>query len=435
MMMNRFKKNIQITVLTSLLLIPIMLWGYYKMTATHELWIGIYAGSSWDVPSGQENTILDDVIERFETEHPNVTVKYESGITKEDYSAWLSKRIVQGKQPDIFIIPENDFNLLASTGSLVNLENHLHSTIDPSAYYTASYEAGQYRGTQYALPFESNPVLMCINRDLLESQGIPIPQSGWTTKDFFDLCQQLTKDTDGDGIVDQYGYVGYSWQNAVAASGISPFLNNGSQVDINTTKMRDVLNWYHQLEELSGNYTVTSSDFDEGRVAFMPMTLAEYRTYKPYPYHVSKYSSFSWSCIEMPSQSPAKITEMNTSLFGISSKSHQTDLAWEFLQLLSYDEQTQQELLAQSQGATVLRTVMTSEKSAKILQNDTFGTTALSVQTLDQVLDSAQAAPNFRSYNDVIEKADYLISQSLSKDSIDSDLGDIQEELRVELGR
>ncbi|WP_162011480.1 ABC transporter substrate-binding protein [Streptococcus sp. S784/96/1] len=431
--MIRFKRHIKLIIFLCALIIAILIFGYLKWTSPKVLSIGIYAGSSWDVPSGQENTLLDDVIKRFEEGHPNVRVKYESGITKEAYSDWLSDRIVQGSQPDVFIIPENDFNLLASTGSLLNLEKNIRRTIDTSMYYTASIKAGQYRDVSYALPFESNPILMCINRDLLESQGIEIPQSGWTTEEFFQLCQRLTKDTDGDGVIDQFGTVGYSWKNAVAANGISLFLNDGSQVDINTTQIRDVLTWYHQLEKLSGNYTVAPSDFDKGKVAFMPMTLAEYRTYKPYPYHVLKYSSFSWSCIEMPRKPTVKSTEMQTSLFGISSKTKQPQLAWEFLKMLSADEQTQQDLFAQSQGASVLKSVMTSQKSSEILQNDTFGTSALSSRTLNHILESAQAPPNFPSYNDLIERADYLIGQSLSKDSIDSDLGEIQEELSREL--
>lgn len=431
--MIQFKKHLKSILLLSLPILILSVIGYQKLTSQKVLWIGVYTGSSWDVPSGQENTLLDDVIRRFEAEHPSVTVKYESGITKEAYSGWLADHIVQGTQPDVFIVPENDFNLLASTGSLSNLENKINNSIDTNRYYTASYEAGEYNNIPYALPFESNPTLMCINRDLLESEGIAIPQSGWTVDEFFQLCQQLTKDTDGDGIIDQYGTVGYTWQNAMAANGLSLFLNDGGQVNINTTQIRDVLNWYHELEKLSGNVSLSSSDFDKGKVAFMPMTLAEYRTYKPYPYHVSKYSSFSWSCIEMPSKSSIKTTEMKTSLFGISSQTSQANLAWEFLQMLSSDEKTQQSLFAQSQGASVIKSVMTSQKSSEILQNDTFGTTALSSKTLNQILESAQTSPNFRSYNNVIEKADYLISQSLAKDSIDSNLGNIQEELELEL--
>ena len=75
-----------------------------------------------------------------------------------------------------------------------------------------------------------------------------------------------------------------------------------------------------KLETLNQHYQVTSNDFDEGKVAFYPMSLAQYRTYKPYPYHVAKYSSFSWTCISMPTASPEVYgTQVKTSLFAMSA--------------------------------------------------------------------------------------------------------------------
>ena len=57
-------------------------------------------------------------------------------------------------------------------------------------------------------------------------------------------------------------------------------------------KLKKALSLITQLKALNGNYDVTSKDFDEGKVAFLPMSLATYRTYKPYPYHIAKYSTF-----------------------------------------------------------------------------------------------------------------------------------------------
>lgn len=69
------------------------------------------------------------------------------------------------------------------------------------------------------------------------------------------------------------------------------------------------------------------------------MSLAQYRTYKPYPYHVAKYSSFSWTCISMPTASPEVYgTQVKTSLFAMSSNTKQEKLAWEFMLLLSQNE-------------------------------------------------------------------------------------------------
>lgn len=84
--------------------------------------IGVYAGSSWDVPNSRENRVLDSLIKKFEKTHPHVKVIYESGIPKDDYADWLAEQVLKGEQPDLFMVPENDFSMLASTGALKSLE-------------------------------------------------------------------------------------------------------------------------------------------------------------------------------------------------------------------------------------------------------------------------------------------------------------------------
>ena len=60
-------------------------------------------GSSWDVPNGNDYKVIDTAISRFEKLYPNVEVVYESGISKDDYSDWLTDQIVAGTQPDCFL--------------------------------------------------------------------------------------------------------------------------------------------------------------------------------------------------------------------------------------------------------------------------------------------------------------------------------------------
>lgn len=392
-----------------------------------ELYLGIYSGGSWDVPNAKEYQLIDQVVARFEKEHPNVKVIYESGISKEDYSVWLSDRIIDGQQPDIFILPENDFNLLASSGSLKKLDSFIKKDLKVSDFYDSAYKAGTYGSTQYALPFESNPIMMCINKDLLEKEGIVLPENGWTLEDLYAISKQVTKDTDGDGVVDQYGLAGYGWQQILAAYGIQLFDEYGNQSYFNTKETKIALSMFSRLNALKGNYQVGTEDFDKGKVAFLPMTLAQYRTYKPYPYHVAKYSSFSWTCIQMPAVDfRINATEVSTSLYGISAKTRHDQLAWDFLKLLTADKTTQQELFKNSQGISVLKGVMGNTETKEILKNDDFGSTALTVETLDSMMTDALVRPKFKKYNTVLEKADYLISQSLDKKTVDSDLAEIQ---------
>lgn len=87
-----------------------------------ELRVGTFAGSNWDVPQGESYAYLDHVIARFEAEHPGVKVTYQSGIRKSDYTEWLAGRELAGEMPDVFLIPQDDFNLYAGLGALLPLD-------------------------------------------------------------------------------------------------------------------------------------------------------------------------------------------------------------------------------------------------------------------------------------------------------------------------
>ena len=398
-------------------------------SSSHEkvLRIGVYAGSSWDVPNSRENKVLDTLIKKFEKTHPYVKVIYESGIPKKDYADWLAEQVLKGEQPDLFMVPENDFSMLASAGALKSLDTLLTDD-ERTAFYPVAYKAGQYQGVSYALPVESNPIMMCVNKDLLEKEGISIPESGWTLADFYEICKKVTKDTNGDGVVDQYGITDYTWQQALIAYG--GHLTDKSGINVDSPEMHQALAFMSKLDMLSQHYKVTSHDFDEGRVAFYPMSLAQYRTYKPYPYHVAKYSSFSWTCIPMPTaNSKVMGTQVKTSLFGMSSNTKQEKLAWEFMLLLSQDKESQQTLFEKSQGTSVLPSVVKSQQTRKILQADDFGLDSLTSERLDSMMERSIIDIGQEVDRQTLERLDYLIKEALGNQEIDSALPSIQKEI------
>ena len=398
-------------------------------SSSHEkvLRIGVYAGSSWDVPNSRENKALDTLIKKFEKTHPHVKIIYESGIPKKNYADWLAEQVLKGEQPDLFMVPENDFSMLASAGALKSLDTLLTDD-ERTAFYPVAYEAGQYQGVSYALPVESKPIMMCVNKDLLEKEGISIPESGWTLADFYEICKKVTKDTNGDGVVDQYGITDYTWQQALIAYG--GHLTDKSGINVDSPEMHQALAFMSKLDMLSQHYKVTSHDFDEGRVAFYPMSLAQYRTYKPYPYHVAKYSSFSWTCIPMPTaNSKVMGTQVKTSLFGMSSNTKQEKLAWEFMLLLSQDKESQQTLFEKSQGTSVLPSVVKSQQTRKILQADDFGLDSLTSERLDSMMERSIIDIGQEVDRQTLERLDYLIKEALGNQEIDSALPSIQKEI------
>ena len=416
-----------LVVLVLVLVSGILSFALWSSSHEKVLRIGVYAGSSWDVPNSRENKALDSLIKKFEKTHPHVKVVYESGIPKKDYADWLAEQVLKGEQPDLFMVPENDFSMLASAGALKSLDTLLTDD-DRTAFYPVAYEAGQYQGVSYALPVESNPIMMCVNKDLLEKEGISIPESGWTLADFYEICKKVTKDTNGDGVVDQYGITDYTWQQALVAYG--GHLTDKSGINVDSSEMHQALAFMSKLDMLSQHYKVTSHDFDEGRVAFYPMSLAQYRTYKPYPYHVAKYSSFSWTCIPMPTaNSQVMGTQVKTSLFGMSSNTKQEKLAWEFMLLLSQNEKSQQDLFEKSQGTSVLPSVVNSHQTRKILQADDFGLDSLTSERLDSMMERSIIDIGQEVDRQTLERLDYLIKEALGNQEIDSALPSIQKEI------
>ena len=416
-----------LVVLVLVLVSGILSFALWSSSHEKVLRIGVYAGSSWDVPNSRENKAMDSLIKKFEKTHPHVKVVYESGIPKKDYADWLAEQVLKGEQPDLFMVPENDFSMLASAGALKSLDTLLTDD-ERTAFYPVAYEGGQYQGVSYALPVESNPIMMCVNKDLLEKEGISIPESGWTLADFYEICKKVTKDTNGDGVVDQYGITDYTWQQALIAYG--GHLTDKSGINVDSPEMHQALAFMSKLDMLSQHYKVTSHDFDEGRVAFYPMSLAQYRTYKPYPYHVAKYSSFSWTCIPMPTaNSKVMGTQVKTSLFGMSSNTKQEKLAWEFMLLLSQDKESQQTLFEKSQGTSVLPSVVKSQQTRKILQADDFGLDSLTSERLDSMMERSIIDIGQEVDRQTLERLDYLIKEALGNQEIDSALPSIQKEI------
>lgn len=396
------------------------------------LTLGLYAGSSWDVPNGESYQVIDQAIQKFEKKYPNVKIEYKSGIMKDDYSSWLANEITKGTTPDLFMVLSSDFNTLSSIGILKDLNRLIkEDQIDTSMFYQSALLAGN-NSSQYALPYEINPTIMCINHDLLTKENIEIPSSDWTIDDFYKICTQVTKDTNHDKSIDQYGCYGFDWKDAIDCYGLNIFEEDSCHLD--KKEVKEALSYLTKINELSKGYQISSEDFDQGKVAFCPLTFAQYRTYQPYPYRISKYTSFRWSCIPMPGTKTNTVTtHLDTSLIGMSSQTKHSQMAWEFLKMLTMDEDIQQSLLNNSKGASPLKKVMLSKKTKEILDTDIMSNASLNQDVLNNLLENTIVEPKFKEYESILEKADYLINQALDQGTIDNDLNKIQKKLENEM--
>lgn len=84
------------------------------------------------IPRGYQQTIVigmyaecpleaAEEIAVFRAEHPNARLRITNDITKADYNEWLARVFLTGSEPDIFVIPPEDFEKYIQLGALQDL--------------------------------------------------------------------------------------------------------------------------------------------------------------------------------------------------------------------------------------------------------------------------------------------------------------------------
>ena len=382
------------------------------------LTLGVFSDSYWGVQSGYANKIIDDAISRFEAEHPGVKVQYESGIMKTDYSEWLSEQMMKDTEPDVFFVPEGDFSTFAQINALKNLNDLIKEddSFEPEAFYKTAYEYGRFGGKQYALPFECAPNMMFVNKTILDGEKIDLPAEDWTWEDFYRICRMVTRDTDGTGIIDQFGTVNYSWIDAFDANGVELFDRTGKSCDFTVREIGDAIAFLEKLGALGSGNSLSERNFSQGNVVFQPMLFSEYRAYKSQEMSFKKYSGFEWDCVTMPAgPSGDNYSRLDTLSIAMSENTTQKEMAWEFMKLLTTDPQIQSEIFEYSAGISVLPEVTRSEETRRRITQSTG--TEFNLDILESAMEKSVTRTRFRGFDNAQEEVGLAVRSILESNS------------------
>lgn len=421
---NRINSTWLVLLLIVLLCAASAAVGDYYEKKSKTLTVAFYTGSSWDAPSGEPYKMIDYAIKKFHRKYPDVKIQYETGITKKDYINRLSGKIVSGQTPDVILVPDENFATMASEGVLASLDRFIASDkLDTSDFYQPLLSGDLYRGAQYALPYEANPQLMIYNQSLLEKYDLPSKFSKPTPDEFEAISTQLNK-VKGKKL---YGTTNdFNWYNAAAAYQDEPFNVSDHRINLTSSRISKAIKLMQQLYANAGNMNVTSDLFDEGKVAFEPIYLAQYRTYTSYPYHVTRSYNFRVDCCQMPSLAGSSSTSIESSSWGIANSSANKQMAWKFIQMLCSDQQLQQKLMASSTGSSVLKSVVQSQATAKVLHQYGSDSQSLTNWQLNDLLENGQLVPRFKEYTEVINLLNSRLNAALQNGDVDTELFDIQ---------
>ncbi len=97
-----------------------------------------------------------------------------------------------GSGPDVMYNQLNWFIVGGLKGMFIDhLPLFKRDKIDTSQYIKTEFESWQWKGRQWAIPFQSGGEGVMINRKLFDEKGVKYPTRDWTYDDLLQLCQKL----------------------------------------------------------------------------------------------------------------------------------------------------------------------------------------------------------------------------------------------------
>lgn len=130
----------------------------------------------------------------------------------------LMASLAAGNPPDVFVLPTTRLADFARTGRLMPMDDLFAPAGGPlraEDFVEPALTAARYEGATLGVPLDIYPEGLYCNRELFIEAGLTDatgrPRYPRTSEEFFVAARRLTRDTDGDGETDQFGF-GIAWQ-------------------------------------------------------------------------------------------------------------------------------------------------------------------------------------------------------------------------------
>lgn len=268
-----------------------------KRVITIGVWWDMYYDSTHtameDNPSYSGNLsdeMMFDVVELVEEKY-NVEFQYVN-LTYSGVKESINTSILAGTPDCDIYLCELSFGIAAAMNGLaVDLSTILDDDADILSDQTVlSYlDMGDGKVCLMKQVLGANVVEatypLAFNKQLLDEANLEDPRDlyargEWTWDKFVEYCQILTKDTDGDGVVDQYGFTGFK-EDVVAQLLMSngAAIASGKTQGLTDSATIEALDFYSKLYNeynvcapypAEDNGDVTRYQYRDGNIAFWP---------------------------------------------------------------------------------------------------------------------------------------------------------------------
>mgnify|MGYP000954053454 CR=1 FL=1 len=160
----------------------------------------------WHAANGEAMiATMRKLIQQFEAKNKDIQVKYQGIPWAEDPHFKYQMAVVGGNLADVVSMGDPFEHVLAGANALEPLDSYMSGSVKKD-FPASQIGRVTVNGKIIALPWYVTIRGLFYRKDLLKEAGVPEPTSSWTWEEFQKYAKMLTKDHNGDGIVDQYGF-------------------------------------------------------------------------------------------------------------------------------------------------------------------------------------------------------------------------------------
>jgi multiple sugar transport system substrate-binding protein len=147
--------------------------------------------SFWNGFTGGDGPIMKDLVEKFNGEHPNITVTMNT-MQWADYYAKLPSAVTAGKGPEIAIMHVDSVATNAARRVIQPIGDVAEALkLSETDFAPVPWEAGIYNGERYAIPLDVHPLGFFYNKAVMEKGGLDPEKPPMTADEYADALDKL----------------------------------------------------------------------------------------------------------------------------------------------------------------------------------------------------------------------------------------------------
>jgi multiple sugar transport system substrate-binding protein len=341
---------------------------------------------------------VGDLVKKFESEHPGIKVKVNT-CGWQPYQSKVLTLSASHMCPDVILscVEAGFYSAFRDRGLIMDLDEFVNKdkSYNINDFFPAGLKAFQDGGKLYGIPLDMNPEVMYYNRTMFREAGIPYPDGTWDLNKLLEVSKKLTKDTNGDGRTDQYGFVHENFLYCLRRAHVSLFSSDHKTVLLNTPEAEKVVKY---LVDMRLKYGVTppSSFFSRGTSyeLFAGKRIALMEGIPAYCSYLRKCKDLDWDIAPVVQMTGKRFVELPITGYSISSETKHPKEAWEFVKFMTSPDSLK--YICKKAGNVPARESVCKDKTV-------FGPPPANIGLIIDSLKYAESFPYFVRYNEVQE--------------------------------